>query len=73
MKEKLFMQRREKGLNVAHRNKGRMKQKDSRLRSWAKMCRLADLAGRFVLSFFVAVGCDLRNKYDKKQSQGECK
>lgn len=37
------------------------------------MCRLADLAGGFVLSFFVQVGSGLRNKYDKKQSQAECK
>ena len=34
---------------------------------------LADLAGSFVLSFCVAVGGDLRNKYNKKHSQAECK
>lgn len=37
------------------------------------MCRLADLASGFVLPFFVRVGDDLRDKYDKKQSQAECK
>jgi hypothetical protein len=49
-----------------------MKQKDSRLRSWAKMCRLADLASSFVLPFFVQVRRGLRNKYNKKHSQAEC-
>ena len=37
------------------------------------MRRLADLASGLVLSFFVRVGDYLRNKYNKKHSQAECK
>lgn len=73
MEEKLFMQRRKKGLNVARRHERRNNQRDSRCGSRSEMCRLADLASGFVLPFFVGVGDDLRDKYDKKQSQAECK
>lgn len=37
------------------------------------MRRLAHLAGGFVLSFGVRVGSDLRNKYNKNDSQAEGK
>lgn len=37
------------------------------------MRRLADLASCFVLSFFVRVGDNLRDKHNKKHGQAECK
>lgn len=73
MEEKFFVKRQKKGLNVARRHERRNNQRDSRCRSGSEMCRLADLARSFVLSFFVRVGDNLRNKYNKKQSQAECK
>lgn len=71
MEEKLFMKRQQEGLNVARRHKRRMKQKDARLGNGAEVRQLANLASRFVLSFFVGVGCGLGNESDKQQRQGE--
>ena len=73
MEEKLFMQRRKKRLNVARRDEGRNNQRDSRCRSRGEVCRLAHLTGCFVLSLYVRVGDNLRNKYNKNHSKAECK
>lgn len=73
MEKKLFMQRRKKGLDVARRRERRDNQRDSRCGSRSEMCRLTHLAGGFVLPLFVQVGNGLRNKYNKKHSQAECK
>lgn len=50
-----------------------MKQENSGLWNRAKMCSLADLAGRFVLSVYVRVACDLakENKKHCRQAKGK--
>ena len=39
----------------------------------AKMCNLADLAGRFVLPVYVRVACDLAKENKKHYRQAESK
>ena len=50
-----------------------MKQENPGLSNRGKMRSLADLASGFVLSLCVRVGGDLRNKYNKKHGQAQCK
>lgn len=50
-----------------------MKQENPGLWNRAKMCSLADLAGRFVLSVYVRVACDLAKENEKHYRQAKGK
>ena len=65
MEEKLLMNRYDKGLNVPGRDKGSEQRRGQGPWSGADVRRLADLAGGFILPFFVGVAQGLHTEHDK--------
>jgi hypothetical protein len=73
VEEKLLVNRDDKWLNVAGREKRANQRCGSRFRSRAEVCRLANLASCFILSLGVGVGQDLSKEQQEQNCQGKSK